>query len=124
MTGTAVDLHKLSEEISALGVKIRDLKAEGSADKDIIDAVVKELLSAKKRYAENNNGIGVDGRPYEEPLTKAQKKAKVKAEKETQPGPEKPVRIWKALLMRISREYPSGEREVCALDAGVSYLFT
>jgi hypothetical protein len=39
-------------------------------------------LAAKQLYADNNGGIGVDGTPYEPPLTKAQKKAKAKAEKD------------------------------------------
>mmetsp|Transcript_26176 Transcript_26176/g.36674 ORF Transcript_26176/g.36674 Transcript_26176/m.36674 type:complete len:883 (+) Transcript_26176:45-2693(+) len=75
----AVDLEKLKAEVEALGEKVQSLKSAG--DKDAIPGAVKELLEAKKKYADNNNGIGVDGKPYEEPLTKAQKKAKAKAEK-------------------------------------------
>ena len=42
---------------------------------------MKELLAAKQVYADANGGIGVDGKPYEPPMTKAEKKVKVKAEK-------------------------------------------
>ena len=76
-----VDLDKLKEEITALGEKIRELKSASEVDKTAIGAAVNDLLAAKKKYAENNNGIGADGKPYEAPLTKAEKKAKAKAEK-------------------------------------------
>jgi hypothetical protein len=89
----AVDLDKLKAEIDAIGEKIKSLKsATGEVDKDGIAAAVASLVAAKKTYADNNNGIGVDGKPFEEPLTKAQKKAKAKAEAGAAPGPAKPVR--------------------------------
>jgi hypothetical protein len=88
----AVDLDKLKAEIDAIGEKIKSLKAAtGEVDKDGIAAAVASLVAAKKIFADNNNGIGVDGKPFEEPLTKAQKKAKAKAEAGTAPGPAKPV---------------------------------
>jgi chromosome segregation ATPase len=73
-----VDLEKLKEEITSLGDKIRELKASG-AD---VGATVTELNAAKKNYADNNNGIGADGKPFEAPMSKAEKKAKAKAEKD------------------------------------------
>jgi hypothetical protein len=77
-----VNLEELQQEIATLGEKIKALKASGDAadNKDAVATAVASLLQAKKTYAENNNGIGYDGQPHEEPLTKAQKKAKVKAE--------------------------------------------
>jgi NAD(P)H-hydrate repair Nnr-like enzyme with NAD(P)H-hydrate dehydratase domain len=74
-----VNLDELQQEIATLGDQIKALKASGG-DGDAISAAVAALLAAKKLYADNNNGIGFDGQPYEEPLTKAQKKAKAKAE--------------------------------------------
>jgi len=82
-------LDKLKEEITALGDKIKSLKSDSPVNKEAVDASVKELLAAKKSYADNNNGIGVDGKPYEEPLTKEQKKAKSKPDKAA--GTEKQV---------------------------------
>lgn len=82
-----VDLAKLENEINALGEQIKSLKTSGGdSNKEAIAAAVKDLLAAKKLYAESNNGIGVDGKPFEEPLTKAQQKAKAKAEKGKQAG--------------------------------------
>ena len=92
-----VELDKLKEEITALGDKIKALKSASAVDNDAVAALVKELLAAKKLYADNNNGIGVDGKPYQEPLTKAQKKAKAKAEKES--GPAKQVSCPKRFLV-------------------------
>ena len=74
-----VDLEKLKAEVDSLAEQVKTLKAAGEKDK--IGEAVQALLAAKKTYADNNNGIGVDGKPYEEPLTKAQQKAKAKAEK-------------------------------------------
>ncbi|KAL7579662.1 hypothetical protein ACA910_021812 [Epithemia clementina (nom. ined.)] len=88
-----VDLTKLKDDITALGEKVKTLKTtSGTADnKEAIDAAVKELVEAKRLYADHNNGIGVDGKPYQEQLSKAQKKAKAKAEKGdvAAAGPEK-----------------------------------
>lgn len=74
------NLQQLKEDIEALGEKVKELKSSG-ADKESISGAVAQLLEKKKAYADSNNGIGVDGKPYEEPLTNAQKKAKAKAEK-------------------------------------------
>ena len=88
------DLAKLKEKVDSLSEQIKTLKAAGGdGNKEAIGAAVASLLAAKKEYADNNNGIGVDGKPYEEPLTKAQKKAKAKAEKAASAGPAKEVCI-------------------------------
>jgi len=88
---TMVELDKLKTEIESIGEKIKALKAAETVDKDAIGVALKDLLEKKKLYADNNNGIGADGKPYEEPMTKAQKKAKAKAEKAAAAaGPAKP----------------------------------
>ena len=95
----SVDLEKLKAEITALGENIKQLKSS-SGDKEAVDAAVKALLAAKKTYADNNNGIGVDGKPYEEPLSKAEKKAKAKAEKAAnKEGEAKPVRLNETCIL-------------------------
>ena len=78
---SSVDLEALKAEITSIGDKIRDLKTAG-AEKAEIGAAVEALNAAKKKYADNNNGIGVDGKPYEPPMSRAEKKKKEKAEKE------------------------------------------
>eukprot|EP00555_Chaetoceros_dichaeta_P012894 CAMPEP_0198261850 /NCGR_PEP_ID=MMETSP1447-20131203/10489_1 /TAXON_ID=420782 /ORGANISM="Chaetoceros dichaeta, Strain CCMP1751" /LENGTH=644 /DNA_ID=CAMNT_0043949897 /DNA_START=39 /DNA_END=1973 /DNA_ORIENTATION=+ len=81
-TATGVNLEELKTKISTLSEKIVLLKKDGGGDnKDTIATTVTELLEAKKLYADSNGGIGVDGKPYEAPMTKAEKKAKIKAEK-------------------------------------------
>lgn len=84
----AVDLEKLKQEVTQIGDRIKELKSASEVDKDAIGAAVKDLLAAKKKYADNNNGIGVDGKPYEEPLSKAEKKKRAKAEKGAGPAKE------------------------------------
>lgn len=79
------DLDSLREAITALGEKIKALKSASPVDNDAVQVAVKELIVAKTTFADHNNGIGVDGKPYEEPLSKAEKKARAKA------GPGKPV---------------------------------
>ena len=76
-----VNLDALKQEVEALADKVKELKAASPVDKDAIGATVQNLLAAKQKYADNNNGIGVDGKPYEPPMSKAEKKAKAKAEK-------------------------------------------
>jgi hypothetical protein len=88
-SASAVDLETLKLEITGLAEKIKSLKAAEEPDKDAIATAVAALLTARRNYAANNDGLGVDGLPYEEPLTKAQKKAKAKTEKGA--GPAKPV---------------------------------
>ena len=97
------ELSKLALEITSLGDAIKTLKSEG-ADGAAIKVKVDLLLQAKRDYAAKNNGIGVDGQPFVEKMTKAQKKAAAAAQKAAQggegdaaaagpgPGPAKPVR--------------------------------
>ena len=91
-----VNLQQLKEEIAAIGEKIKSLKSASEIDKDAVKAAVADLLAKKKLYADNNDGIGVDGNKYEE-LTKAQKKAKEKAEKGAE-GPPKAVSSFRRYL--------------------------
>ena len=77
----AVDLEDLTNRITALGESIKQLKSSSEPDKDAIATAVNALLDSKRTYAKNNGGIGVDGKPWEEPMTKAQKKAAEKAKK-------------------------------------------
>lgn len=82
------DLEALAADIKTIGEKIVALKAMTPVNKENIGAAVQELLEAKKLYAESNNGIGIDGKPFET-LTKSEKKKKAKAEK-GESGPAKP----------------------------------
>ena len=82
---SSVDLDALKAEIDTIGGRIRDLKSSGGSKEDI-GAAVQGLKAAKQEYADNNNGIGVDGKPFTENLTKAQKKALAKAETEGAAG--------------------------------------
>ena len=88
---SSVDLEALKAEITSLGDTIRTLKTASPVDKDAIGAAVGALNEAKKKYADNNDGLGVDGKPYEAPMSKAEKKAKEKATKEKAAGPAKQV---------------------------------
>ena len=85
---SSVDLEALKAEITSIGDKIRTLKTASPIDKDAIGAAVGALNEAKKKYADNNDGLGVDGKPYEAPMSKAEKKAKEKAA-----GPAKQVSV-------------------------------
>ena len=70
-----MSLETLKAEIDNVGNQIRVLK--GSCGD--VAALVARLNELKKEYADNNGGIGVDGKPYQAPLSKAEKK---KLEKE------------------------------------------
>lgn len=72
------NLDELRSNVEIIAAKIVNLKQADPVDKDAIGAAVKDLLDAKRKFAESNGGIGVDGKPFEEPLSKADKK---KAEK-------------------------------------------
>ncbi len=75
------DLEELRRKVDELAEKINSLKKAEPVDKQAVGAAVKDLLDAKRNFANNNGGIGVDGKPWEEPLSKAEKKKKAKAEK-------------------------------------------
>lgn len=73
------DLEKLKTEIDSIGNSIRELKSSG--DTDGIGALVGKLNELKQQYADNNGGIGVDGKPYQPPMSKAEKKKLEKQKK-------------------------------------------
>ena len=75
-----VNLEQLQQEIATIGETIKTLKGSNPVDKNAVASAIALLLEAKKTYAVNNNGIGSDGQPFEEQLSKAQKKAKAKAD--------------------------------------------
>lgn len=110
------ELEQLKQEIEALGEKIKELKSSG-AEKDSIGSAVSQLLEKKKAYADANNGIGVDGKPYEPPLTSAQKKAKAKAEKVAAVEVEKSgdastkVSLWHSSLVLVYATALSNKQE-------------
>jgi len=83
MSGTTDQkiLDKLKTTVTTLSEKIVTLKKAEPVDGDAVTATVKELLDAKKLFADANGGIGVDGNPYVPPMTKAEKKAKQRADK-------------------------------------------
>jgi len=74
-----VDLPALATKIQSIGDKIKEIKTSG--DGGDVAPLVTELLAAKQEYADNKGGLGVDGKPYEPPLSKAEKKKRAKAEK-------------------------------------------
>jgi hypothetical protein len=63
-------MEEVKEKITALGDKIKGLKSCAPPDKEAIGAAVQQLLDLKGQYAALNNGIGVDGKPFEDPKTK------------------------------------------------------
>jgi 1,6-anhydro-N-acetylmuramate kinase len=70
-----VNLDELKAEILAIGETIKTLKSTTPVDKDAVTAAVASLLAAKQLYADNNNGIGVDGQPFvKDPPSKKDKK--------------------------------------------------
>ena len=85
---TKVDLPALQSTITTLGESIKELKSSAEPDKDAIATAVAALLDAKRTYASNNGGIGVDGKKWEEPMTKSQKK-KLEKEKKAKEAAEK-----------------------------------
>jgi hypothetical protein len=74
-------LVTLKAGIAALGEKVKQLKTTPDADKHVVAGAVKDLLDAKKQYAQLNNGIGVDGKPFVEQLSKSEKKKAAKEQK-------------------------------------------
>ena len=73
------DLVTLQSDIESIGAQIRELKGSGSGD---VGALVTQLNALKKQYADQNGGMGVDGKPYPPPsLSKADKKKLEKEQK-------------------------------------------
>jgi hypothetical protein len=81
----AADLEAIKVDIDSLGAKIKELKTSGGA-KEELTAAVTELLAKKQLYADSNNGIGVDGKPFQANMSKSEKKKQAKAEKDAGAG--------------------------------------
>jgi hypothetical protein len=78
-----VELNQIKEDIAAIGNRIKELKSKGAdADKNEIAKAVQELLDKKQLYADNNNGIGADGKPFKANMTKAEKKKQQEQEQQ------------------------------------------
>ena len=76
-----VDLDEIKSRVDAAAAKVVELKS-AKADVADIKASVGLLLAAKKEYADNNNGIGIDGKPFDDGKKKSkEKKAPVQQEK-------------------------------------------
>lgn len=79
---SAANLEELRANVEAIAASIVALKKAEPVDKEAIATAVKALLEAKRKFADNNNGIGVDGKPFEEPMSKSDKKKADKKKKE------------------------------------------
>ena len=79
-----MSLDTLKAEIDTVGNQIRELKSSGGD----VGSLVARLNELKKEYADNNGGIGVDGKPYQAPLSKAEKKKLEKEKKAAVPNKE------------------------------------
>ena len=79
-TGTPT-LEDISTQITNLAEQIRTIKQSSTPDKEALKSHITQLQTLKKDYASLNNGIGIDGLPFVEPLSKAEKKKKEKEEK-------------------------------------------
>jgi DNA-binding FadR family transcriptional regulator len=79
---SAANLDELRANVESIAAKIVALKKADPVDKEAIGAAVKDLIDAKRAFAQNNNGIGVDGKPFEEPMSKSDKKKAEKKKKE------------------------------------------
>mmetsp|Transcript_16524 Transcript_16524/g.18349 ORF Transcript_16524/g.18349 Transcript_16524/m.18349 type:complete len:923 (+) Transcript_16524:60-2828(+) len=81
MTAINNNIESLREKVTKCAETVSNLKKNSPDEKSAIAIAVKEMLAAKKEFADNNDGIGVEGKPYQAPMSKAEKKAKEKAEK-------------------------------------------
>ena len=88
-----VALEQLKTEIEAIGEKIKTLKGSNGS-KDEITAAVQELLAKKQLYADNNHGIGVDGKPFSASMSKADKKKQAKQQAKDDQPKEQAVSIY------------------------------
>jgi hypothetical protein len=75
---------------------VKTLKTTDGVEKEAVSAAVTALLDAKRSFAKLNKGIGIDGKPFEEPMSKADKKKQKK--QGTPAGPAKEVRPSRTLL--------------------------
>lgn len=105
---TMADLEQLKAEIAEIGETIRTLKAANDSSKSSdIQAAVNRLLLAKQTYAEHNNGIGVDGKPF------GQKKDKKKEK-----GPPVQVRSDWFVYLCFSTQTRMASLTLCAFCKG------
>ena len=106
----AVDLEALRSRIDQLGETIKSLKSSSEPDKDAIASAVADLLDAKRTFAANNEGIGVDGNKWEEPMSKKDKKKAEKTSKSKSEGGENQV-------SEANGEFCSHVSRACSLTA-------
>lgn len=88
-------LEALKSQIEEIGNQIRDIKDGGNNNGDasqIIPSLVANLNTLKQEYANQNGGLGVDGKPYQPPLSKAEKK-KLEKEKKAAAAAASTVRL-------------------------------
>lgn len=92
-----VDLNSLRDEISSIGMKIKELKNMAVKELTVTDEIgknVQELLAKKQLYAQHNNGIGPDGEPFAKKVTKAEKKKQAQGGKQQpQQQPQQPNQV-------------------------------
>jgi hypothetical protein len=92
----ALTLDVWSTKVEACAEQVKTLKTTDGVEKEAVGAAVTALLDAKRSYAKLNKGIGIDGKPFEEPMSKADKKKQKK--QGTPAGPAKEVRPSRTLL--------------------------
>jgi hypothetical protein len=91
--GAAVAVLTLDDwrtKVEACAEQVKTLKTTDGVEKEAVGAAVTALLDAKRSFAKLNKGIGIDGKPFEEPMSKADKKKQKK--QGTPAGPAKEVR--------------------------------
>ena len=86
-TGTPT-LEDISTQITNLAEQIRTIKQSSTPDKEALKSHITQLQTLKKDYASLNNGIGIDGLPFVEPLSKSEKNKKEKKDKRCKLGEE------------------------------------
>jgi hypothetical protein len=125
---SAANLEELRANVEAIAASIIALKKAEPVNKEAIATAVKDLLDAKRTFADNNNGIGVDGKPFEEPMSKSDKKKADKKKREENVATEsnKQVRaslrkLWKRslnsdmnmMIPKHSKVHPKTELTTC-----------
>jgi len=68
-----VDLSAIKSRIDEAAAKVVELKG-AKAEVSVIKEAVAALLAAKKEYADNNGGIGADGKPFDDGKKKKKEK--------------------------------------------------
>ena len=124
-----VNLDELRDEINHLSDEIRALKTGLSpeAEKSNIEIKVNAMVECKRKFAQHNGGIGFDGKPWEEPLSKSEKKRRdkamkhadgvpgetnaVSAEKAAKKGEKKAAKLAKKAAHKSGTAAPAAEKE-------------